>query len=95
MLRTVPTRVETVAMSVVGPWYTRPWRKLASGRRAVLGVWCYLSCAAVSFIVAALSHAGAATRVGWVAIGAVWAFIGTSLVATLRFRTRSSQQSDA
>ena len=95
MLRTTRAYVETGAMPVVAPWYTRRWRKLASGRRAVLGVWCYLTCAAVSLIVAALSHADAATRVGWAVIGAVWAFIGLSLLATLRHRARSSERSDA
>ena len=79
-------------MSQPGPWYTKPWRKLASGRRAVLGVWCYLGAAVVSLTLAGVSHAGTATRAGWAAIGTVWALIGASLWATLRYRSRSSPQ---
>ncbi|MEP7045119.1 MAG: hypothetical protein ABI949_00490 [Ilumatobacteraceae bacterium] len=79
-------------MSVPGPWYTKPWDKLASGRRAVLGVWCYLGAAVLSLTLAAFSDAASSTRIGWAAIGAVWAAIGASLIATLRHRTRSAQQ---
>ncbi len=85
---------ETEAMSLPGPWYTKPWRRLASGRRAVLGVWCYLGAAVLCVMLAAFSDAATATRIGWTVIGAVWAFIGASLLATLRHRTRSTQQSD-
>lgn len=79
-------------MSSSTPWFTRPWRKLASGRRAVLGVWCYLIAAVTSLTLAAGSHAGAATRAGWAAIGTVFAFISVTLWATLRHRSRSSAQ---
>jgi hypothetical protein len=77
-------------MAVPAPWYTKPWRRLASGRRAVLGVWCYLIAAVASLTMAAVSHAAATTRAGWAAIGTVWAFIGLSLLATLRHRSRST-----
>ena len=71
-------------MSLPGPWYTKPWRRLASGRRAGLGGWCYLGAAMLSLMLAAFSDAATATRIGWAVIGAVWMPIGASLLATLR-----------
>ena len=51
-------------MSLRGTWYAKLWRRLAAGRRAVLGVWCYLGAGVLCVMLAAFSDAATATRIG-------------------------------
>jgi hypothetical protein len=72
------------------PWYVKPWQKSrpVSRGRARLSVLLYLFTAVVAFGLA-LTTSSTGTRVMWVVVGLVWAFLGTSLLATQLWRSRS------
>ena len=78
-------------MRMVGavPWYAKPWRNSALGRRARWATLGYLL-AGAGYLMLAITTNRTSTRVGWAVAGLVFIYLGLTLLATLlrhrRFR---------
>ncbi len=68
-------------------WYSKPWRRTPSGRRAVVAACLYLATGAVGIALILLTD-GIAVRLGWAWFTLVCLGLGATLAATLSKRRR-------